>query len=187
MTRQKIKAMHRVVKRGEQVRWVSVVDRGWRIPKEITVTLLGQGGRFEWFIFVIGRDNAAFPLNIQVVHKAPLTTSNISARSVLDGESQIAWNAKAIVEHGAVGSDTYLSFRTLLLSPKARAKTIPSLEIATDDVTAGHAASVDRLDDDALHYCATRGLDQSEAKKLLVRAFLSSDAPQAAVKLLENI
>lgn len=179
--------MHRVIKRGEHVCWVSVVNNGWRIPKEITITLSGEGGRFEWFIVVSGRDNSAFPLDMKVVHKAPHTASHISARSVLDGESQIAWNARAIVEQEAVGADTYLSFRTLLLSPKARVKTIPSLEIATDDVTAGHAASVDRLADDELYYCATRGLDQSDTKKLLARAFLNVDAPKFAAQLLENI
>ncbi len=187
MTLQKIKSTDLKVSCGEQIRWVSVVDRGWRIPKEITVTLSGQDCRFEWFIFVIGRDNSAFPLDMKVIHKAPNTVSYISARAVLEGESQIEWNARAIVERGAAGADTYLSFRTLLLSPGARAKTIPSLEIATDDVTAGHAASVDRLADEALHYCATRGLDQSETKKLLARAFLNADATESVAHLLDNI
>lgn len=185
MALQKIKNGDLRVGRGEHVQWVSVVHKGWRIPKVITIILAGQGAQFEWFIAVSGHDDHSFPLDIRVIHKAPSTVSRISARSVLDGRSHISWNGRVIVEKGAHGVDTHLAFRTLLLSASARARTIPSLEIATDDVTAGHAASVDRLADDALFYCASRGLDHEETKKLLAHAFLSTDAPASLLSLLK--
>lgn len=163
------------LKRGERVRWVSVLERGWRTQKQITITLTGEGAHFEWFIFVVGRNEQIFPLDIRIIHSGARTTSRIVGRCVLFNSARVSFTANAIVRERAKGADTHVAFRTLLLSPHAHARTIPSLEIATDDVSAGHAASVDRLVDDALFYCASRGLETGDTTRLLTHAFLSAD------------
>lgn len=189
-----IKNIHttdRVLKKGEAVRWVSVVDKGWRTPKRITVTLAGADARFEWFIAVLGRGEESFPLDIEVVHAAPRTKAIITARCLLFDYARISFTGTARIEKRARAADTYLGFHTLLLSDHAYARTIPSLEIKTADVRASHAASVDRVSDTALFYCATRGLDEKSGRVLLSRAFLSHEspvpAPAAFTKLLESL
>lgn len=163
--------------RGEQVRWVSVLERGWRTQKQITITLAGESAHFEWFIFVLGRNKQTFPLELSIIHSGVQTTSRIVGRCVLFDSARISFTANAVVREQAKGADTHVAFRTLLLSPHAHARTIPSLEIATDDVSAGHAASIDRLADDALFYCASRGLQEGDTTRLLTHAFLCTDAP----------
>lgn len=163
------------LKRGECVRWISVLDRGWRTRKRITVTLSAVGAHFEWFIFVLGRGDNVFPMDVRIVHKGAKTKSRIIGRCVLMDSSRISFIVAAIVQKQAKGADTHLAFRTLLFSPHTHVHTVPSLEIATDDVSASHAASVDRLSDEALFYCASRGLEVSDAAQLLVHAFFSAD------------
>lgn len=184
-----------ILKRGERVRWVSVLNRGWRTQKQITITLLGTGAYFEWFIFVVGHDEHAFPMDVCIIHKGVKTKSRILGRCVLFEKARVSFTASAVVQKQAKGADAYLAFRTLLLSPHAHARVIPSLEISTDDVSAGHAASIDRLADDALFYCASRGLKTSDAARLLTHAFLSADmselcnsaAVASVTKILERI
>lgn len=165
------------LKRGERVRWVSVLERGWRTQKQITITLAGESAHFEWFIFVLGRNKETFPLDIRIIHNGARTVSRIAGRCVLFDSARVSFTANAIVRELAKGADTHVAFRTLLLSPHAHARTIPSLEIATDDVSAGHAASIDRLADDALFYCASRGLHAGDTTRLLTHAFLAADVP----------
>lgn len=179
------------LKRGEEVRWVSIVDKGWRTPKRVSIILGGAKARFEWFVVVLGRGENFFPLDVQVIHASPRTESRITTRCLLFDRARVSFAGNAKIERRARASDTHLGFHALLLSDQASARTIPSLEILTHDVRASHAASVDRLSDSALFYCASRGLDGDDARCLLARAFLLQDAPPPAVpaftKLLQTI
>lgn len=183
----KLSKRNTIITKSEAVRWVSVVDKGWRTPKRITITLAGADACFEWFIAVLGRGEEAFPLDIEVVHAAPRTKAIITARCLLFDRARIAFTGTARVEKRARASDTHLGFHTLLLSDHAYARTIPSLEIKTNDVRASHAASVDRMSDAALFYCATRGLNEDGGRSLLSRAFLSQDAPASSLSALDKL
>ncbi|MEK7122563.1 MAG: SufD family Fe-S cluster assembly protein [Patescibacteria group bacterium] len=179
------------LKKGELVRWVSVIDQGWRTPKRISITLAGVEAQFEWFIAIIGRGEDSFPFDVQVIHAASRTQSKITARCLLFDHAHVSFAGNAKIEKRARASDTHLGFHTLLLSDHASARMIPSLEILTHDVRASHAASVDRLSESALFYCASRGLEEDDARGLLARAFLLQDAPLPAVsactKLLQTV
>ena len=77
------------------------------------------------------------------------------------------------VEEAAKDSRGYLSYHALLLSPDARAKPIPRLEVLTKEVASlGHAASVGKIDAEQLFYLQSRGLSRDEAKKVIVGGFL---------------
>ena len=77
-----------------------------------------------------------------------------------------------MVREGAVKSDSHQLFKALLLSPRAEADAKPELEIFADDVVCGHGTAIGSLDEDALFYLRSRGIPESEAKGLLIRAFL---------------
>ena len=66
------------------------------------------------------------------------------------------------------------SFRNLLLSEKARAESIPELEVLADDVKAGHGAASAPVNPSQIHYLMSRGMNQEEAVLLLQRVFLST-------------
>jgi Fe-S cluster assembly protein SufD len=60
-----------------------------------------------------------------------------------------------------------------MLSEKARGDANPILLIDEDDVTAGHAASVGRVDPIQLYYLMSRGIPQTEAERLVIHGFLA--------------
>jgi Fe-S cluster assembly protein SufD len=72
---------------------------------------------------------------------------------------------------GADGTDAEQSNDNLLLSDRAEANTQPRLEILADEVACKHGATVGQLDDTALYYLRSRGIDAAEARRLLINGF----------------
>jgi Fe-S cluster assembly protein SufD len=108
---------------------------------------------------------------ITVVHAAKDCTSRQTFRGVLDDASTGVFNGGIDVCPGADGTDAEQSNDNLLLSDRAEANTQPRLEILADEVACKHGATVGQLDDTALYYLRSRGIDAAEARRLLINGF----------------
>jgi Fe-S cluster assembly protein SufD len=79
-----------------------------------------------------------------------------------------------LIRATAVGTDTYEINRNLVLTDGARADSVPNLEIQTGEVaSAGHASATGRFDDEQLFYLQSRGIPETEARRLVVRGFFA--------------
>ncbi len=92
---------------------------------------------------------------------------------VLADRAHGAFSGRIVVSRDAQKTDAVQSSRHLLLSESAQARTKPQLEIYADDVKCTHGATVGELDDDAMFYLRSRGLDEAAARAMLVYAFVS--------------
>ena len=87
----------------------------------------------------------------------------------------------------APGTDSYEQNRNLVLTDGTRADSVPNLEIETGDIAgAGHASATGRFDDEQLFYLQARGITEEEARRLVVRGFLSEIVQQIGVPELEE-
>jgi Fe-S cluster assembly protein SufD len=107
-----------------------------------------------------------------MAHAAPSTSSRQSFRGVLAGRSRGVFQGCVRVAQVAQRTDAYQMSRALLLSREAEIATKPELEIFADDVKCSHGATAGELDPAALFFLRARGIPESEARALLVRAFL---------------
>jgi Fe-S cluster assembly protein SufD len=107
-------------------------------------------------------------------HAAPNTNSDLAFRGVLAAGATAVWRGMIRVDPGAQQTDAFQESRNLLLSTEAHADAIPGLEIEADDVRCTHAAAVAQVDRDQLFYLTSRGLDQADAKSLIIEGFLES-------------
>ena len=82
------------------------------------------------------------------------------------------FNGIGHIIHGAQGADAQQESRVLMLSTKARGDANPILLIDDNDVSAGHAASVGRVNEEQLYYLMSRGLPKKLAERLVIRGFL---------------
>ncbi|HWT14162.1 MAG TPA: Fe-S cluster assembly protein SufD [Patescibacteria group bacterium] len=110
-------------------------------------------------------------VNIDARHRAKNTRADIVWRGLADQRGHAIFAGQLIVEEGADGADAGLSNKNLLLSPHAEIDTRPVLEIYADEVKAAHGATVGRLDEGALFYLRSRGIGESEARRILQLAF----------------
>jgi Fe-S cluster assembly protein SufD len=104
-------------------------------------------------------------------HAAPNTTSDFAFKGALRDEARAVWRGMIRVEREAQRTNAYQENRTLLLSTKAHADSIPGLEILANDVRCTHGATSSPVDRDELFYCMARGLTRGEAERLIVRGF----------------
>jgi Fe-S cluster assembly protein SufD len=104
-------------------------------------------------------------------HLAPHTTSDLLFKGALKGKSRSVWQGMIYVAPGAQKADGYQANRNLILSPEARADSIPGLEILDDDVRCSHGATVGKLEQELLFYIKSRGIPNRDAERLLVEGF----------------
>jgi Fe-S cluster assembly protein SufD len=105
-------------------------------------------------------------------HAAEDTTSDLAFRGVLAERATAVWRGMIRVDPGAQRTDAFQESRNLLLSTDAHADAIPGLEIEADDVRCTHAAAVAQVDAEQLYYLRSHGLDEGDAKSLVVEGFL---------------
>lgn len=108
------------------------------------------------------------------VHAAPRTNSDLAFRGILNGRSTAVWSGMIEVVPGAQKIDAFQESRNLLVSKKAHADSIPGLEILANDVRCTHAAAIAQLDEKQLFYLRSRGLPESQAKRLMIEGFLTA-------------
>ncbi|MDE0756260.1 MAG: SufD family Fe-S cluster assembly protein, partial [Woeseiaceae bacterium] len=110
----------------------------------------------------------------RVEHRVGPAVSHEEYRGILNGRSRCVFNGQAVVFEGADGTDANQANHNLLLSDQAEIDTKPELEIYADDVKCSHGATVGQLDETALFYLRSRGLDTTEARRLLTQAFAAN-------------
>jgi len=123
-----------------------------------------------------------------VDHIAPNCVSRVAYKGALQGAgAHTVWIGDVLIRETAVGTDSYELNRNLLLSSGARADSVPNLEIETGKIQgAGHASASGRFDDEQLFYLQSRGIGETEARRLVVRGFLNEVIQKIAVAEIEN-
>ena len=137
----------------------------------LRVTQQGEGAELhlDGLALVAGRQIADTHTTID--HAVPRGKSVQLHKCIADGAAHAIFSGKVMVHAGAVGTDSAQSSSNLLLSDKARIDTQPQLEIFNDDVSCKHGATIGQIDQAALFFLKSRGLDEVHARNLLTHAF----------------
>ena len=139
---------------------------------DLNARLLGPGANSDMLGLYFGDDSQHFDFNTSQDHIEPNTASDLLYKGALDGASRAVFRGIIRVHPGAQKTDAYQTNRNLLLSPDARADSLPNLEIEADDVKCSHGATVGELDSEAKFYLMSRGLNRTQAERLVVMGFL---------------
>jgi Fe-S cluster assembly protein SufD len=108
---------------------------------------------------------------VNIEHAFPKCTSNQLFKGVLDEMATGAFNGRIFVAPDAQGTLAYQKNNNILLTDDAKMDTKPQLEIYADDVKCSHGATVGQLDDDALFYLQSRGIDKRQSRLMLMFGF----------------
>ena len=140
---------------------------------ENTTHLVGDGSYGDTKTVVVGRGKQKQNFTTKIIHLGKHTEGYILKHGVVKDNASSIFNGIGKIEHGASKSNAEQESRVLMLSEKARGDANPILLIDEDDVTAGHAASVGRVDPVQLYYLMSRGISQKEAERLVIHGFLA--------------
>jgi Fe-S cluster assembly protein SufD len=174
-----------VANKDARIEWaLGLMNDGNTISENVT-NLIGDGSFGDTKTVVVGRGEQVQNFTTSVVHFGKHTEGYILKHGVMKDAATSIFNGIGKIEHGASKSNAEQESRVLMLSEKARGDANPILLIDEDDVTAGHAASVGRVDPVQLYYLMSRGIPKTEAERLVIHGFLApvvNELPIEAVK-----
>ncbi|MGH8279321.1 MAG: Fe-S cluster assembly protein SufD [Gammaproteobacteria bacterium] len=107
----------------------------------------------------------------RIDHLVPHTSSDELYRGIIRERGHAVFNGKVVVAEPAIKTDAIQTNNNLLLTRNGEIDTKPELEIYADDVKCAHGATIGQLDEEALFYLRSRGLDLETARALLTGAF----------------
>lgn len=160
---------------GEQAELTNlIIALGGKTSKaDLGAMLTGNAASLSTYGIVLGDENQRFDHHTTIEHIAPYTKSELNFRVALKDKARSACTGNLKIAHEAVKSNAYQENRNLLLSPNAKAESIPELEILTNDVTrCSHGVTVGQVDKDQIYYLMSRGFDEGSAEQLIIEGFL---------------
>ncbi|MFN9602358.1 MAG: Fe-S cluster assembly protein SufD [Planctomycetota bacterium] len=159
------------VGRDASIQW-TVAAMGSRFSQvDQRVALVEPGARSQVNGVLFTRDKQHLVYNTLQHHVAPHCTSDFLYKSVLQDRSRTVWRGRIKVDAGAQKTDGYQRNDNLMLSDKARADSIPGLEIQADDVRCTHGSTSGRIDEELIFYAQSRGFTRGEAMRMIVTGF----------------
>ncbi|MHA6695877.1 Fe-S cluster assembly protein SufD [Homoserinimonas sp. A520] len=173
---------------GARLKHVVVSLGGAVVRVNPSTQLVGAGADAELYGLYFADAGQFIEHQVFVNHDAPQTRSRVSYKGALHGDgAHTVWIGDVLITPKGTGTDSYEQNRNLLLSDGARADSVPNLEIETGDIAgAGHATTSGRFDDEQLFYLQARGIPELEARRLVVRGFLSEIVQKVGVPELEQ-
>lgn len=148
--------------------------------------LVGTGSHAEVKVVAISAGRQIQAIDTRVTNKAAHSIGHILQHGVIREKGTLTFNGIGHILKGAKGADAQQESRVLMLSDQARGDANPILLIDENEVTAGHAASVGRMDPEEMYYLMSRGLRKEEAERLVIRGFLGSVLTAIPVKSVQK-
>ena len=149
----------------------SVLLGGTLVRNNVHPVLAGEGGECLINGLFLGTGSEHIDNYMLVEHASPHCGSRQFYNGILDGRARGVFHGRIIVHKDAQKTDAKQTNRNLLLSDDAQIDTKPQLEIHADDVKCTHGATIGQIDEDALFYLRSRGIEVDAARKLLLLAF----------------
>lgn len=107
----------------------------------------------------------------EVKHLNYNCTSNQTYKGVLKDYAKASYLSKTFVDRIAQKTDGYQLSKGILLSDDAYFLSKPELKIYADDVKCSHGSTIGPFDNDVIFYLRSRGLNEKQAKFLLINSF----------------
>ena len=178
---------HARVCRDATYKHVAVSLGGAVVRLNASVDYDGPGGNVEMLGVYFADAGQHIEHRLFVDHNAPKTRSNVEYKGALQGAgAHTVWIGDVLIRKQAEGIDTFESNDNLVLTEGCRADSVPNLEIETGEIEgAGHSSTTGRFDDEHLFYLQSRGIDEAEARNLVVHGFFNAIIRRIGVDQIE--
>ncbi len=178
---------HARIGRDATLKHVSVSFGGDVVRHDASTEYAGPGGSVEMLGMYFADEGQHIEHRLFVDHTAPKTKSNVVYKGALQGQgAHSVWIGNVLIRKVAEGIETYEENRNLVLTDGCQADSVPNLEIETGEIEgAGHASATGRFDDNQLFYLRSRGIEEAEARRLVVHGFFNDLIGRIGVESLE--
>jgi Fe-S cluster assembly protein SufD len=176
------------VGRDASYRHAAISFGGDVVRMDANVTYSGPGGSAEMLGLYFADAGQHIEHRLFADHTAPHTRSHVVYKGALQGKgAHTVWIGNVLIRKVAEGIDTFEENRNLVLTDGCQADSVPNLEIETGEIEgAGHASATGRFDDNQLFYLRSRGIEEHEARRLVVHGFFNDLIRKVGVPAVED-
>jgi len=189
-----------IVQKGARVRYTTVQNWSKNVYNLVTKrSVVHEEGVMEWVdgnlgskvtmkypsVYLVGRKARGEILSIafagsgqrldaggKAIHNAPETSSRIISKSISSGGGQTSYRGRVYIPNGAYKSKNDVVCDAMILDEYSRSDTYPEMDISEITSQTTHEASVSKINEDQIFYLQTRGVDQSDARSMIVNGFI---------------
>ncbi len=135
---------------------------------------LKEHAHFDATHLIYGTNSAKIGTISEIEHTEKSAKSNQDARAILNEKARGIFDALIRVTKEGIYASAHQNSKAILLNSGAYMASKPQLEIYIDDLEASHGSTTGQLDKTQLFYLRSRGINEVEARKMLILAFANS-------------
>ena len=159
---------------------------GALVRNNLNIRLKGEYCESHLYGFYLGQGTQHIDSHTVIDHAVPNCNSNELFKGILDDKARGVFNGKVYVRRDAQKTNAFQENKTLILTDDATMNAKPQLEIFADDVKCSHGATVGQLDEEALFYLRSRGIDKEKANAILQYAFAGDIFDQIKIESVKE-
>ncbi len=160
-----------VVGKDSTVKWLNAQFEGELNRTQIETVLKGDNSETEQIGVWYPVEDQHIDISLHAYHVGHNTKCDMDSRAVVDDKARSLYEGLQKVERDAVDTKSFQDQETLMLSDDAEVDASPKLMIENPNVEASHAAAAGTIPSDELHYIESRGIDEEEARRLVVKGY----------------
>jgi Fe-S cluster assembly protein SufD len=167
--------------------WLPALLGGHLVRQHLELAVTEKGGDMAFRGLFFAEEHEHLDVFAVDLHETGPSGGDVHWRGTATGESRASFEGLIQIDPGAQQTHTYLQIHSMMLSPKARIDAIPSVLVSADDVSASHGGTVGELDETAIFYMQTRGLDRAAAVRVIVEGFFEPLVAELQDEALEEL
>jgi len=167
--------------------WLPSLLGGHLVRQHLELAVTEPGGDMAFRGVFFAEEQEHLDVFAVDLHETGPSGGDVHWRGAATGAARASFEGLIQIDPGAQKTHTYLQIHSMMLSPRARIDAIPSVLVSADDVSASHGGTVGELDETAIFYMQSRGLDRPTAVRVIVEGFFEpllselADEPLAEV------
>jgi Fe-S cluster assembly protein SufD len=151
--------------------WLPALLGGHLVRQHLELAVSEPGGEMAFRGVFFTEEQEHLDVFAVDLHETGPSDGDVHWRGAATGQSRASFEGLIQIDPGAQRTHTYLQIHSMMLSPRARVDAIPSVLVSADDVSASHGGTVGELDEAAIFYMQSRGLDRPAAVRVIVEGF----------------
>jgi len=167
--------------------WLPALLGGHLVRQHLELAVSEPGGEMAFRGLFFTEEHEHLDVFAVDLHETGPSGGDVHWRGAATGSSRASFEGLIQIDPGAQQTHTYLQIHSMMLSPKARVDAIPSVLVSADDVSASHGGTVGELDEAAIFYMQSRGLDRPAAVRVIVEGFFEPLIAELADEALEEL
>ncbi|MFC6723799.1 Fe-S cluster assembly protein SufB [Halobium palmae] len=161
-----------IVEKGGRMEWISG-SMGSKATMLYPATILkGRGASDNHITIAFAGKGQNIDTGAKVYHNAPNTKSTIESKSISKDGGRTNYRGLVHISEGARNSSTSVECDALMFDNESTSDTMPYMEINESTVDVAHEATVGKIGDEDVFYLQSRGLDDDDAKQMIVSGFI---------------